>query len=72
MGVVMHKQYQSPLGKIQAKQIDQEKIKKQAFENDGILVININDERLNWPEKEIIKQIGNRIYKLKPQDKNGN
>lgn len=67
----MHRKYQSPLSKMQPTQIDQERLKKQAFEKDGILVVNVNDDRLNWPEKEIIKQIGNKIYKIKPKDQNG-
>ena len=67
----MHKKYQSPLGRIQPEKIDPEKLKRQAFEKDGILVVSINDDRLNWPEKEIIKQIGNKIYQTKPQGKNG-
>ena len=59
------------LGRIQPKQIDAEKIKREAFNNDGILVVKVNDERLSWPEKELIKQIGDKIYKNKKGEKNG-
>ena len=45
-----------------------EKIKKQGWKENGILVVNVNDDRLNWPEKEIIKQIGTKIYKTKPKE----
>lgn len=51
------------LGRMQAKVIDTEKIKYEAFNNDGILVVKVDDERLSWPEKEIIKEIGKRIYR---------
>ena len=61
----MQKDYQSPLGKIQPTKIDLEKVKKEGWNKEGILVIKIDDERLNWPEKEIIKQIGNKIYNSK-------
>ena len=64
----MHRKYQSPLGRIQPKKIDPEKIKKQGWKENGILVVNVNDDRLNWPEKEIIKQIGTKIYKTKPKE----
>lgn len=58
------------LGRLQPKQIDAEKIKREAFNNDGILVVKIDDERLSWPEKELIKQIGDKIYKNKNGEKN--
>jgi hypothetical protein len=57
------------LGRMQPKQIDAEKIKREAFNNDGILVVKLDDERLSWPEKELIKQIGERIYKNKKGEK---
>jgi hypothetical protein len=58
----MQKDYQSPLGKMQPTKIDLEKVKKEGWNKEGILVVKIDDERLSWPEKEIIKQIGNKIY----------
>ena len=64
----MHRKYQSPLGRLQPEKIDPEKLKQQGWKENGILVVNINDDRLNWPEKEIIKQIGNKIYKTKTKE----
>ena len=61
----------SNLGRMQPKQIDVEKIKREAFNNDGILVVKVDDERLSWPEKELIKQIGDKIYKNKKGAKHG-
>jgi len=58
----MQKDYQSPLGKMQPTKIDLEKVKKEGWNKEGILVVKIDDERLSWPEKEIIKQIRNKIY----------
>lgn len=59
------------LGRIQPNQIDKEKLKREGWNNDGILVVKIDDERLSWPEKELIKQIGDKIYKNK-NSKNNN
>ena len=59
------------LGRMQPKQIDAEKIKREGWNNDGILVVKIDDERLSWPEKELIKQIGDKIYKNKKGEKYG-
>ena len=64
----MHRKYQSPLGRMQPEKIDPEKLKQQGWKENGILVVNVNDNRLNWPEKEIIKQIGTKIYKTKPKE----
>ncbi|MFT7099245.1 MAG: hypothetical protein ACJAS6_001119 [Rickettsiales bacterium] len=64
----MHKPYRSSLGRLQPNKIDPEKIKRQGWKENGILVINFNDDRLSWPEKELIKQIGIKIYKTKPQE----
>ena len=59
------------LGRMQPKQIDAEKIKREAFNNDGILIVKVDYERLSWPEKELIKQIGDKIYKNKKGEKYG-
>ena len=67
----MQKDYQSPLGKMQPTKIDLEKVKKEGWNKEGILVVKIDDERLSWPEKEIIKQIGNKIYNSKNKKNDG-
>jgi len=69
--IAMQKDYQSPLGKIQPTKIDLEKVKKEGWNKEGILVVKIDDERLSWPEKEIIKQIGNKIYNSKNKKNDG-
>ena len=50
---------------MQPTKIDLEKVKKEGWNKEGILVVKIDDDRLSWPEKEIIKQIGNKIYNSK-------
>ena len=67
----MQKDYQSPLGKMQPTKIDLEKVKKEGWNKEGILVVKIDDEKLSWPEKEIIKQIGNKIYNSKNKKNDG-
>lgn len=59
------------LGRMQPKQIDAEKLKREGWNNDGILIVKVDDERLSWPEKELIRQIGDKIYKNKTNSKNG-
>ena len=56
---------------MQPTKIDLEKVKKEGWNKEGILVVKIDDERLSWPEKEIIKQIGNKIYNSKNKKNDG-
>ena len=28
----------------------------------GVLVVRLDDDRLTWPEKELIRQIGEKLY----------
>ena len=67
----IQKDYQSPLGKMQPTKIDLEKVKKEGWKNDGILVVKKDDERLSWDEQELIKQIGNKIYNSKNKKNDG-
>ena len=69
--MTMQKDYQSPLGKMQPTKIDLEKVKKEGWKNDGILVVKKDDERLSWDEQELIKQIGNKIYNSKNKKNDG-
>lgn len=29
--------------------------------SDGLLVVHVEDDRLTWPERELLKQLGNRL-----------
>lgn len=41
---------------------DPDKEKKNVWHNDGVLVISLDDLRLSWPDRELVKQLGNRLY----------
>lgn len=28
----------------------------------GVLAVSIDDERLTWPERELVRQLGERLY----------
>ena len=43
-------------------QIDVESVKREGFNNHGILVVAVDDQRLSWIERQIVKQLGERIY----------
>ena len=50
----------SPLN--QSKSIDYAAIKSNAFRDQGILVVNLDEDKLPWQEKELLEQIGTRLY----------
>lgn len=46
--------------------VDYEAIKRYAFRDQNILVVDLNDSRLTWPDKELLKVIAKRLYGVKP------
>ena len=53
---------QCPLGKCQTPPIDTEAIKRDGWRDQGILVVAHDDTRLDWVQRETVRQIGNRLY----------
>ena len=39
-----------------------EHIKRQGWQAQRVLVIDADDERLTWPERELIRQLGEKLY----------
>lgn len=47
---------------------DGERIKRLAFKDQGILVIDVNDPMLTWDQREMLKQVGEKYYgKINPK-----
>ena len=44
------------------KRISPEHVKRNGWHDQKILVVNADDNRLTWPEREFIRQIGNKLY----------
>lgn len=42
--------------------IDCESIKASGFKNAGILVVDLNDPRLSWVDREELKRVGSKLY----------
>lgn len=38
------------------------RLKRTGFHELGMLVVDINDPRIAWPEREMLKQIGEKLY----------
>jgi hypothetical protein len=44
------------------RQIDYEALKRHAFEDQGIVVVRLDDPRLTWDQREMVKQVGAKLY----------
>ena len=53
---------QCPLGKCQPVPIDTETVKRDGLNRQGILVVSRDDTRLDWVQRETVRQIGDRLY----------
>lgn len=45
-----------------------EAIKRYGWRDQGVLVVSADDHRLTWPERELVRQIGSRLYGLAPRE----
>ncbi len=44
------------------KRRDPEQVKREGWLEQGILAVSVDDERLTWPERELIRQLGEKLY----------
>ncbi len=52
----------SSLGRLQPVTMDVEATKRDGWQEQHILVVSENDDRLDFVEREIVRRIGNRLY----------
>jgi hypothetical protein len=46
-----------------------EEVKREGWHEHGILVVSADDQRLTWPERELIRQLGGRLYGKRSSNK---
>lgn len=51
-----------PLGRRSPSTYETEAIKRYGWRDQGILVISADDQRLTWPERELVRQLGVKLY----------
>ena len=39
-----------------------ETVKREGWQQQGLLVISPEDDRLSWPERELVRQLGEKLY----------
>ncbi len=54
--------YRCPLGRLQPQVTDLDAVKSRGWRDEHILVINAEDERLDFLERQLIRRIGERLY----------
>ena len=59
---VPNRPYRCPLGRFFPKRPDPEAIKRDGWRDQGILVISPEDRRLDGMERQLLKQIAERLY----------
>jgi hypothetical protein len=60
------RELRSHLGRYQPERIDAEAEKRAGWREHGILVVTEQDPRLTWPERELIRQLGVKLYGERP------
>jgi hypothetical protein len=41
---------------------DPEQVKRDGWQEQGLLAISADDPRLTWPERELVRQLGEKLY----------
>jgi hypothetical protein len=62
------RELRSHLGRHQANTIDAEAEKRAGWRQHGILVVAQQDPRLTWSERELVRQLGARLYGRRSED----
>jgi len=39
-----------------------EKVKREGWQEQRVLAVSLDDHRLTWPERELVRQLGERLY----------
>lgn len=49
-----------------------EKVKREGWREQGLLAVSVDDQRLTWPEREFIRQLGEKLYGKNAKTETGN
>ena len=41
---------------------DPDQVKRDGWHEQGVLAVSVNDHRLTWPERELVEQLGSKLY----------
>ena len=46
---------------------DPEQVKRDGWHDQGVLAVSVHDDRLTWPERALVEQLGAKLYGKRPQ-----
>jgi hypothetical protein len=46
---------------------DPEQVKRDGWCEEGLFAVMIDDHRLTWPERELVEQLGTKLYGKRPR-----
>lgn len=47
---------------------DPDRVKRDGWREQGLLAVSVDDARLSWPERELVRQLGERLYGPRPPE----
>ena len=47
---------------------DPQQVKRDGWREQGVLAVSVDDDRLTWPERELVRQLGERLYGKTEED----
>ena len=48
---------------------DPQQVKRDGWQDQGVLAVSLDDDRLTWPERELVHQLGERLYGKREEGK---
>ena len=48
---------------------DPEQVKRDGWREQGVLAVSVDDDRLTWPERELVRRLGERLYGKREEDR---
>lgn len=39
-----------------------DQVRREGWHEQGVLAVSVEDERLTWPERELVEQLGTKFY----------
>ena len=46
-----------------------DEVKRDGWREQGLLAVSVDDERLSWPERELVRQLGEKLYGTRSEEK---
>lgn len=45
-----------------------DEVKRDGWREQGLLAVSVDDQRLTWPERVLVEQLGTRLYGPRPAE----